>query len=42
MDFREERIIPGLIEHNLVNISGKEHCSINIYWFIFFTILTLV
>ena len=42
MDFREERTIPGLIEHNLVNINGKDPCSINIYWFVFFTFLTLV
>ena len=41
MDFREERIIPGLIWHNLARITDKEPCSINIYWFTFFTFLTL-
>ena len=41
MDFREERIIPGFMEYNLVRITDKEPCSINFYWFAFFTILTL-
>ena len=41
MDFREERNIPGLIENNPIIINDEEPCSVNIYWFIFFTILTL-
>lgn len=42
MDFNEERITHGLIEYNLVNINGKESCSIKMYWFIFFIFFTLV
>ena len=39
-DFKEERIIPGMVHHNLIKMTDDEPCSVNFLLFFFFTILT--
>ena len=41
MDFNEERIIPGLIHHNLVKIGQSDPCIVRFGWFFIFTLLSL-
>ena len=40
MDFRESRIVPGMVHHNLIRLTQKEPCSVNYFFFFLFTILT--
>lgn len=39
--FKEKRFIPGLNKYNLVQISKSNPCFVNLFWFIFFTIIPL-
>ena len=39
MDFNERRTIPGLIQYNLIKIGQNEPCSVNLFWFILFSLL---
>ena len=40
-DFSEERIIPGMVHHNLVKLLDSEPCMANFFWFFVCTLLTL-
>ena len=40
-DFKESRIIPGLLQHNLVKLVNKEPCLVNYFWFFLATIITM-
>ena len=40
-DFTESRIIPGLLQHNLVKLVNKEPCLVNYFWFFLATIITM-
>ena len=40
-DFRESRIIPGLVHHNLVKLVNIEPCLVNYFWFFLATIITM-
>ena len=39
--FKESRIIPGLVNHNLVKLVNKEPCLVNYFWFFLATIITM-
>ena len=40
-EFTEQRIIPGMVHHNLVKLTDIEPCMANFFWFFVFTLLTL-
>ena len=41
-DFKETKIIPGIMHHNLIKLRESEPCTVNYFLFVIFTILTLV